>query len=92
MPPTSPSPFLLQLELSLDDLKRNFRKHTIAATIQCAGNRRNELNKGAGRGPPWARPQPPPSRGGIMRWRLGWGPWPVDPLLVWALLLHAVLR
>ncbi len=36
----------LQLELSLDDLKRNFRKHTVVATIQCAGNRRNELNAG----------------------------------------------
>lgn len=32
------------LELSLDDLKTRFRKHSVAATIQCAGNRRDTLN------------------------------------------------
>ena len=31
------------LELSLDDLKRDFRKATVMATLQCAGNRREEL-------------------------------------------------
>lgn len=36
---------LRSLELSLEDLKRNFRKHTVTATIQCAGNRRNQLNE-----------------------------------------------
>ncbi|XP_076012857.1 sulfite oxidase, mitochondrial [Genypterus blacodes] len=32
------------LTLSLDDLKK-FPKHTITATLQCAGNRRSEMNK-----------------------------------------------
>lgn len=31
------------IKLSLDDLKTKFPKHTIVATIQCAGNRRSEL-------------------------------------------------
>ncbi len=31
------------LELSLDDLKREFQHHTVEATLQCAGNRRDEL-------------------------------------------------
>ena len=41
----------VQLELSLDDLKRNFRKHTVAAAMQCTGNRRQQLNEGES-GPP----------------------------------------
>eukprot|EP00178_Gracilaria_changii_P000182 TRINITY_DN1017_c0_g1_i1.p1 TRINITY_DN1017_c0_g1~~TRINITY_DN1017_c0_g1_i1.p1 ORF type:complete len:563 (+),score=82.12 TRINITY_DN1017_c0_g1_i1:191-1879(+) len=32
-------------ELSLEDLKTKFVKHTVAATLQCAGNRRTELNE-----------------------------------------------
>lgn len=31
------------LELSLDDLKREFLHHAVEATLQCAGNRRDEL-------------------------------------------------
>lgn len=31
-------------EFSLQELKTRFKKHTVAATVQCAGNRRNELN------------------------------------------------
>jgi sulfite oxidase len=31
------------LELSLDDLARDFQHHTVEATLQCAGNRRDEL-------------------------------------------------
>lgn len=31
------------LNLSLDDLQNDFAAHTITATLQCAGNRRNEL-------------------------------------------------
>jgi sulfite oxidase len=31
------------LALSLDDLRRDFSEHTVAATLQCAGNRRLEL-------------------------------------------------
>ncbi|KAF7659768.1 hypothetical protein LDENG_00293290 [Lucifuga dentata] len=33
------------LTLSLEDLKTRFPKHTITATLQCAGNRRSEMNK-----------------------------------------------
>ena len=33
------------LSLSLHDLKTKFPRHTVTATIQCAGNRRVELNK-----------------------------------------------
>ncbi|HRH61363.1 MAG TPA: molybdopterin-dependent oxidoreductase, partial [Chitinophagaceae bacterium] len=32
-----------ELRLSLDDLKNNFPKHTVMATLQCAGNRRVEM-------------------------------------------------
>jgi len=31
------------LELSLDSLMNDFPKHTVIATVQCAGNRRNQL-------------------------------------------------
>lgn len=31
------------LELSVDGLRRNFPRHTVPATIQCAGNRRDDL-------------------------------------------------
>lgn len=31
--------------LKLDDLKSKFKKRTVTSTIQCAGNRRSELNK-----------------------------------------------
>ncbi|XP_044169226.1 sulfite oxidase-like [Acropora millepora] len=33
------------MKLSLEDLKTKFPKHTITATMQCAGNRRSEMNK-----------------------------------------------
>ncbi|KAK1902234.1 Sulfite oxidase mitochondrial [Dissostichus eleginoides] len=33
------------LTLSLEELKTRFPKHTITATLQCAGNRRSEMNK-----------------------------------------------
>ncbi|XP_030585953.1 sulfite oxidase, mitochondrial isoform X2 [Archocentrus centrarchus] len=33
------------LTLSLGDLKTRFPKHTVTATLQCAGNRRSEMNK-----------------------------------------------
>lgn len=33
------------LSLSLDDLKSKFPKHTVTATIQCAGNRRSDMHK-----------------------------------------------
>ncbi|KAF0699780.1 Aste57867_9661 [Aphanomyces stellatus] len=32
------------ISLSLDDLKKNFKQHTIVTTIQCAGNRRAEMS------------------------------------------------
>ena len=32
-------------QLTLGDLKRKFPKHTVTATIQCAGNRRAEMHK-----------------------------------------------
>ncbi|KAL6785904.1 hypothetical protein ACKKBG_A00640 [Auxenochlorella protothecoides x Auxenochlorella symbiontica] len=31
------------LDLSLDRLKAEFRKHTVTATVQCSGNRRNDF-------------------------------------------------
>jgi sulfite oxidase len=31
------------LTLSLDDIRQNFPKHTLTATLQCAGNRRSEF-------------------------------------------------
>lgn len=33
------------LTLSLDDLKNKFPKHTVTATIQCAGNRRSDMHR-----------------------------------------------
>uniref|UniRef100_A0A1A8NF01 Sulfite oxidase n=1 Tax=Nothobranchius pienaari TaxID=704102 RepID=A0A1A8NF01_9TELE len=33
------------LSLSLEDLKTKFPKHTITVTLQCAGNRRGDMNK-----------------------------------------------
>lgn len=33
------------MSLSLEDLKTKYKKHTIAATLQCAGNRRGEMGK-----------------------------------------------
>lgn len=33
------------LSLSLDDLKTRFPKYTVTATLQCAGNRRSDMNK-----------------------------------------------
>ena len=32
------------MELSLEDLQTRFRRHSITATLQCTGNRRNEFN------------------------------------------------
>jgi sulfite oxidase len=37
---------LKRLSLSLDDLKSNFKKHSITATIQCTGNRRKDMMDG----------------------------------------------
>eukprot|EP00889_Picochlorum_renovo_P003723 jgi/Picre1/30753/NNA_006114.t1 len=34
---------LKRLSLSLDDLKSNFKKHSITVTIQCTGNRRKDM-------------------------------------------------
>ncbi|CAG2162289.1 unnamed protein product [Oppiella nova] len=31
--------------LTLDEIKKKFPKHTVISTIQCAGNRRDEMNK-----------------------------------------------
>ncbi|MEW5307520.1 MAG: hypothetical protein WDW36_009909 [Sanguina aurantia] len=36
---------LRTMDLTLEALKTKFKKHTITATIQCAGNRRDEMNK-----------------------------------------------
>ncbi|MGH0145741.1 UNVERIFIED_CONTAM: hypothetical protein FKN15_038759 [Acipenser sinensis] len=33
------------VSLTLEDLKTKFPKHTVTATLQCAGNRRSEMNK-----------------------------------------------
>jgi hypothetical protein len=33
------------MELSLEDLQTRFRRHSITATLQCTGNRRNEFNE-----------------------------------------------
>ena len=42
------------VKLTLEDLKTKFPKHKVTATIQCAGNRRIELNKvKAVKGIPW---------------------------------------
>ena len=32
-------------QLSLNDLKTKFSKHSLAASLQCAGNRRAEMNE-----------------------------------------------
>lgn len=53
VPQVDPDSYLLQVEglpkgtltLSLEELKTQFPKHTITATLQCAGNRRSEMNK-----------------------------------------------
>lgn len=37
--------FIVQTELTLEDLKTKFRQHSITATLQCTGNRRDEFNK-----------------------------------------------
>jgi len=34
-----------EISFSIDDLKRNFSKHTITVTLQCAGNRRGHMNQ-----------------------------------------------
>ncbi|KAJ7999278.1 hypothetical protein DPEC_G00213770 [Dallia pectoralis] len=39
------TPGVTPLSLSLDELKTRFPKHTVTATLQCAGNRRSEMNK-----------------------------------------------
>lgn len=31
--------------LSLEDLIANFKHHTVVATVQCAGNRRNDMRR-----------------------------------------------
>lgn len=36
---------LRTVELTLEELQTRFRKHVQAATIQCAGNRRNEMKE-----------------------------------------------
>uniref|UniRef100_A0A1A7XMD9 Sulfite oxidase n=1 Tax=Iconisemion striatum TaxID=60296 RepID=A0A1A7XMD9_9TELE len=53
VPQVDPASYRLQVEgvprgvlsLSLEDLKTKFPKHTITATLQCAGNRRSDMNK-----------------------------------------------
>lgn len=53
VPRVDPKTYRLKIEglpggtvsLTLDDLKSNFPKHTVMATLQCAGNRRSEMNK-----------------------------------------------
>jgi hypothetical protein len=47
-PPPPPHP-PTQMELSLEDLKTKFRRHSLTATMQCTGNRRNDFNE-TGRG------------------------------------------
>lgn len=32
------------IKISLEDLKTKFKKHTVTATLQCAGNRRSQMN------------------------------------------------
>nr|XP_046198120.1 sulfite oxidase, mitochondrial isoform X1 [Oncorhynchus gorbuscha] len=54
VPQVDPKSYRLQVEgvpggaslsLSLEELKTLFPKHTVTATLQCAGNRRSEMNK-----------------------------------------------
>lgn len=53
VPQVDPASYQLHIEglpggvltLSLEELKTRFPKHTITATLQCAGNRRSEMNK-----------------------------------------------
>ncbi|XP_076861178.1 sulfite oxidase, mitochondrial [Brachyhypopomus gauderio] len=53
VPQVDPSKYRLKIEglpgnavsLTLDELKSNFPKYTVTATIQCAGNRRSDMNK-----------------------------------------------
>ncbi|CDQ56619.1 unnamed protein product [Oncorhynchus mykiss] len=54
VPQVDPKSYRLQVEgvpggvslsLSLEELKTHFPKHTVTATLQCAGNRRSEMNK-----------------------------------------------
>ncbi|XP_061583472.1 sulfite oxidase, mitochondrial [Cololabis saira] len=53
VPQVDPATYQLRVEglpggvltLSLEDLKTRFPKHTVTATLQCAGNRRSEMNK-----------------------------------------------
>ncbi|KAM9408581.1 sulfite oxidase, mitochondrial [Pholidichthys leucotaenia] len=53
VPRVDPSSYRLHVEglprgvltLSLEELKTQFPKHTITATVQCAGNRRQDMNK-----------------------------------------------
>ncbi|MCJ8744448.1 hypothetical protein PDJAM_G00118830 [Pangasius djambal] len=53
VPRVDPKTYRLKIEglpggtvsLTLDDLKSHFPKHTVMATLQCAGNRRSEMNE-----------------------------------------------
>ncbi|XP_062323056.1 sulfite oxidase, mitochondrial [Osmerus eperlanus] len=53
VPRVDPASYRLQVEglpggvlsLSLEELKTRFPKHSVTATLQCAGNRRSEMNK-----------------------------------------------
>ncbi|XP_035242614.1 sulfite oxidase, mitochondrial [Anguilla anguilla] len=53
VPEVDPATYRLEVEglpngplsLSLDELKTRFPKHTVTATLQCAGNRRSEMNR-----------------------------------------------
>ena len=55
VPRTDESPQSLTIELSdgeektysISELREKFREHTITATLQCAGNRRSHMSKGA---------------------------------------------
>ncbi|KAJ8259592.1 hypothetical protein GJAV_G00171200 [Gymnothorax javanicus] len=53
VPKVDPTTYRLEIEglpggsvsLTLDELKSRFPKHTVTATLQCAGNRRSEMNR-----------------------------------------------
>lgn len=53
VPKVDPETYKLEIEglpggavaLTLDELKSRFPKHTVTATLQCAGNRRSDMNK-----------------------------------------------
>ena len=66
VPEVDPKDFVLEVsgegmkpvKLNLEDLKSNFVKYTVTATLQCAGNRRNDLAK--------VKPIQPPCSNGLI--------------------------